>query len=100
MWAWLLLALALLLGTLYARQLWRKIAALVGYVLCLLFSDEFCERERIRFQHWMEAAAGRGDASLMMLAHGFVLHAAYALARKGPIAMAQAPARPSSRTAA
>jgi cell division protein FtsW (lipid II flippase) len=100
MWAWLLLGLALLAGTLYARQLWRKIAALVSYVLCLLFSDEFCGRERTRLKRWMETAEGRGNASLMILASGFVLHAAYALARKGPIAMAPAPARPSSRTAA
>lgn len=100
MWGWLLLVLALLAGTLYARQLWRKIAALVSYVLCLLFSGEFCERERTRFHHWMETAEGRGNASLMMLASGFVLHSAYALARKGPVAMAPPPAHPSSRTAA
>ncbi|HYX69431.1 MAG TPA: hypothetical protein VE825_09885, partial [Terriglobales bacterium] len=80
MLGWLLLVFALLAGTLYARQLWRKIAALVSYAICLLFSEEFCERERSRLQHWMETADGRTDASWMMLTSGFVLHAAYALA--------------------
>lgn len=100
MWGWLLLALASLAGILYARQLWRKIGALVSYVICLLFSGEFCDRERARLQHWMETGEGRGHVSLMMLASGFVLHAAYALAKKGPIAMAPPAARSSGRTAA
>lgn len=100
MWGWLLLGLALLAGTLYARLLWRKIGALVSYVICLLFSDEFCARERARLARWIDTADGRGDTSMMMITSGFVLQAAYALAKKGPIAMAPPPARRSTRTAA
>ena len=100
MWVWLLLVLALLAGVLYTRDLWRKIAALVTYVLCLLVSDEFRDREKSRLDHWVQTADSRGDKPLMMLTSAFVLQAAQALAKRGPVEMTMTPAPRSAKKAA
>jgi len=93
MWGWLLLAFMLSMGVLYARQLWRKIAALASYVVCLLLSDAFRDSERTRFGHWMETANCTQDASVTMQTSMFVLRAAEDFARRGPLAITRAPAR-------
>ena len=100
MWGWLIAALLVSMGILYVRQLWRKIATLASYVVCLLLSDDFRESERTRFEHWMETANCTRDASVMMQTSMFVLRAAENLARRDSLAITRAPAGRSNKTAA
>jgi hypothetical protein len=99
MWGWLILALVMLLGVLYARQLWRTIAGLATYVVFLLLSDEFRDQERARLEDWVEGVDCSNDAAVMVSASAFVLDAAQELAKKGPRALAR-PAASGARKAA
>ncbi len=100
MWGWLILALVLALGVLYARQLWQTIAALSTYVVFLLLCDEFREQERARFERWVEGADCANDAAVMVQASVFVLQAAQELGEKGPRGLTAPPARGARRKAA
>ena len=91
MLGWLLLAVTVPIGFLYSRQLWRKIATLASYVVCLLLSDDIRDGERNRFQHWMNTRNCTQDASMMIQTSMFVLRAAEDLAKNNTVASTSAP---------
>ena len=79
--AWLLLALIVPIGILYTRQLWRKVATLASYIVCLLLSDDIRDGEKKRLQHWLNAKNCTQEASMIIQTSMFVLRAAEDLAK-------------------
>ncbi len=97
---WVLLALTVLAGILYARYLWKKISGLVSYVVYLLLSDQFHEREKDRFTRWMRNEHWTSHGLMMVRTSMFVLQAAECRGEEEPLAVRVAGSYPSRKVAA